>query len=704
MRSYQTNIGNDTVRDHITNEYCNLTFHFNVNATDYYFNNNDIVNVSDVTWEAPFGGGLAKGVSYDVTLVSSRQFIQDNFRKFNGVDAYLKVALESYDVNSAESFTPVKGKIRDFDLFAEDSNLVKFTVYDGAYYLDKKFPYKALSEDYTLHPLVEANDVAVPEYFGRHKREFYFLPVNSSFTNFIGPRNVSSRSHANSLVKFNYRPNEGLSGNSVYTLVSSWAQQSGSTNVASTVFNFEILSNVYSNKVFKIENTLQNKDLETLPSVTLGFTTQSLHTVDKKQGHYITGYLENAHKVSTTQQRGTIGSNINPSIDYNDIQRCSRYFISGWFVQSAGAKASAWDSTTIPFKLAAKSDLTDQTQKSFIETQNYAVNTHTKLFSFYNTYSDTTATEAFGTEDTSSAEYYTYTDVNSNVYPVNPVVYTSGANFYYELKQEAYRDTYTIYDTPLSIYEDDIAISENPVTIVQTLLNSGSYTYDTSAFSTAASSISQDNRYQCSFVEREKVFKVMDEFGEGAAVNFWFTDSGYLTAKAYANSVDNGQDMTIQSSVMLDFSVKVDPISFFTSGITRPSEVRLEYDYNFTTKKYDNAIISDKNNNNACSSVDASGVDNLVKLKSNYHVESHGAREAIENYVKFNSQERMMVKMKLPSAYFPLETSDVIRVQHDSIPRVNGDSQFQVTKITHSYIKGTAEIEAIELVPDAKNS
>ena len=202
-----------------------------------------IAGLSPIKFDGPFAGGFGRTGHYKATL------------GFDGADplATIKARLPLYtrgtatlrvDVGS-ETFYPHVGRVRSIERDGFDPNRITLTIYDRFIDDNPMIPGEAIVDSYaTVHPEEINADAGYPWYYGDESlRPFYMTAVDCHILSLIGPRNVSSESHVQSLW-FNSdfsKEDEAAEQNLILT-DKAWAQQSGGNNLAAGGEPFGILN------------------------------------------------------------------------------------------------------------------------------------------------------------------------------------------------------------------------------------------------------------------------------------------------------------------------------------------------------------------------------------------------------------------------------------------------------------------------------
>lgn len=202
-------------------------------STTYIFEHTDIVEISGLSWECPFTGGLGKSSNYNLTLSSSLGFIKGVIDNLPKAEVVLRV-----DLNQ-DTIQPHVGRVQSIVRNGADPNLLSMRIYDRLLDANPSFPLDAIVDSYSaVHPEVILADFGYPSYYGKHTRPFFHTPVDCSISLLLGPQNVSSHNHVNSVFYnsditqgFSYIPSSGINQATHLPLMNFlWEQQSVSTN------------------------------------------------------------------------------------------------------------------------------------------------------------------------------------------------------------------------------------------------------------------------------------------------------------------------------------------------------------------------------------------------------------------------------------------------------------------------------------------
>jgi hypothetical protein len=640
-----------------TNILTDLEFHLLAadQSTTWIFDRNDILNLSGLNWEVPFGGGFGNPSNYNITLNTSMGFISSQIDNIVKGETFLKVYVNS------DNFTPHVGRVRSLDRRAENPNLLTLGIYDRFLDNNPLFPVEALVDSYnTLHPEVSNVDMGYPVYYGRHIRPFYMTPVDCSIQSLLGPRNISSENHVTSLWYYT-----GVT--SLLLLSGGWDQQSGSTNIASHDLPFEVADlNTLASTIFGF------KDIIAVPDVTSFFYEGAIL---EKQGSYIKTH---PYRYSA----GTTVLNIRCEAKLNTIKNSTKIFFS--VVHSNITNADSLFSNTT-FVAVTSSDTFENLNLLQI-TSDTAVGSASLVGSL----------DDFLVGD---VDHKLQTNVSaSSVSPVGKITSAASINVYVQLISEAYKN-YSI--SGRQVNSATVAISENGIHILTDVYSQAGVN-----FVAAQASQSQfDTRsydFQCYFDVRRSVKDITDEFGKITNTYVWMGDSGFANFKTYQEShVLQNSDLinfTITTSDILrnSLTIKDDPLGISTYQTKKAKKVAFEYNYDFRTGKYDRIEVLDPSNNAFCESAEAAGIAGEFRSQTQCMVNTRSARVHAFSLVRQLTQSQNVIEVNLPARFFEAEISDVCKVQHPAI--IGSESLYQITAITPDYIGGEVRCKLYEIL------
>ena len=622
-------------------------------TTTWDFDHADVVTLSEVKWESPYMGGLGKPSNYRIALSSSLGFITANIDQFPKATATLIVNLND------EIFRVHKGRVRQITRDGSDPNIFELSIYDALLDSNPKFPVGSIVDSYTsVHPAVANADMGYSQYYGKHIRPFFHTAVDCDIDQLIGPFNVSSENHVNS-VFFNPDLHLGAITSQKHNLLvhKDWAQQSGTSNQVSGGYPFEIIDlNPLDTRFWEFDGFL-HKDNDTVTNtegifgiINNGYTKATAH-VDNADDPRVAApvsliadvivdkatrinYASNFTNTTVTSHSVRIGVNSNDGNHRYTIANSSDATIAGSFDIQATVGA----------------DLFTENKQGFIE---------------YHVFGSTTGL----------------------------VTHTGSLSLGVSLKSSNYQN-YSFFSPQVNC--TDIAISENPAKILEDVFNQAGIVFRQDQSSSTQVNV-QSYNLQCYFAERDQVTRIIDEFGKITATYLWLGDSGMINQRTYQESADVTIDAIITTSDMfIGFKLISNPLGTSRFITEKARRVQVDYNYDFQKNIYETNLTADKNSNSLCDSANASGVETEIIQQSRYIMEADTASYYLGNIVRKATQNEEFVEMILPMRYLGLELADVINVRHPML--VSSDNLYQIVNVGHEYLKGRIKITGAKLL------
>ena len=658
---------------------CELEITASDQSTTWTFSHGDLINLPTVNWDIDFLGGLGKASNYQITLSSSIDFIKNNLSNFVNAEARLNVIVNS------DAFQPHVGRIRQFTRDARDPNIINFTIYDRFLDTNPKYPVQTLQQSYsTLHPDVITRDWGYPVYFGKHTRPLYHVPVDCSIGTLLGPRQVSSENHVNSVWFTANLTNTSIDSdsNNVYRMYGNWNQESGSDNTITSSYFFELdnlTDSIFFQKIYAYNNLIHERPTSAFFSVT------SRGMIDKIIKSSIEG-SSSLERTSVTRHQYFFDPIIAPKSNINPFK----------ITRVKGSWKASTDSASV-YPTYFRMRLLDlkninpsgEEEFSFIDISCAGFFSGSFASSYSLVFSG-------GFEALQQNNSQTFFELRSNVSthsaPLPEFTMTMSNNISVQLHSDNYRN-YSIYSIPVNC--SDIAYSENPVQIVEQLCNQASISYN-QAQSSASQVLTSSYNMQCYFGEREEITSILDEFGKISNTYMWIADSGTLNMRTYENSDTADIDTTITTSDMLSFRVEENPLGISRYRSQKASEFKVDYQYDFQRNRYDASATAYPNDNAFCNSAFASGAEKQIVARTRYIMESDTAGYYLNNIVKKHTQSEEFVHLVLPARFMGLEVADVVKIQHPML--VGSESVYQVTHVRDNFQVGQVSIRAQELL------
>lgn len=643
-------------------------------STTWTFSLDHIISMSAISWEGKIGGGISVPSTYTITLSTSLDFIKTYRNQINQAEVNLKV------IAGTDAFYPHKGIVRGVSRNNNDPHSMNLTIYDRFLDSNPRFPVASIVDSYTTaHPETFNDDLGYPAYYGSHLRPFYFYAVDCNLSAMIGPSNVSSENHVNSVF---YSTDKALSrdpGQQSNLLMNGTWSQVDCGNIFNLTNPFEVQGlGPNDNRLFTFgPKNMTSKEIYALVQHS---DIESNSYVYGSDGTLLAG-LESSRFVSSNRSY-FMGTDIVPRFE-KSIQQTNYIRLSA--VHSVTNVGVA----NVRYRILANSG---NVFSSIINVSSQ-IGTDSGVFTFVQT-ADSSETPGIKPFLTKNFNFYYFTDYTqgftqqSSIQPTLTISLDCKCTFFSNKFTN-----YSVYATPVNT--SDISVSQNPFGILRDIFDNSSISYVSAQNSVAQSNVTS-YQLNCLFDKRLNVSQISHEFGQITKTNMWVADSGMINFRTYQNSANAIVDHTIITSDMLDFSILESPLGSTIYQSTKYKKVKLGYNYDYSKKNYEESLQANPANNSFCSSVSASGIENELSIQNKYIIATDTASYYLGNIVSFNTQENEYVEIVLPPRYYELELFDVVRVKHPMI--VGSESTYQVIAISHNYTSGTVFIRAQELL------
>jgi len=638
-------------------------------STTWTFSSGDIITMSKVNWQARFGGGIGKPSTYTITLGTSVDWIKDNLNQIASGEARLNVTVNS------DTFQPHVGRVRVIDRDTDNIHLVSLTVFDR--FLDDNVKYPpSLPDSFQPHPEIIEKDVGWGTYFGKQIRPFFHTATASYFQLLEPPRNVSITS--NTLVstvfyQSNLPNGSAVENKSVYLAKHGWV--AGGTVIGAGKFIVSDFSTTdtrlwqYENNLTPVLNNTIFGDQTThhiLHNRVEGELQARFETHSTAPGDFQFVYMgitplsrtiRNLHQIKYS----VVISNFTTATP-NVAQLNIRYPTGG----------GAFTATAIGSITQTGSMMTGSLIVASLSA--WATGKHLAYDSTHPDYLEFQTTKAVAANTFVTAQF--------------------SLSFEASLLSEAYQN-YSFYSLPVNCTY--VGCFESPTGILTHIFSEFTIDFNQAAASASQATLeSSDYNFQCFFSEREPLVDIIDEFGDIAKTYYWASDSGIINTRTYENSGSATVDATISTSDMLDFSLFNSPLGSTRFQGKKGSTIKVDYEYDFQSKKYLKTLNANPTNTAACDSANASGITSQVAKKTKYVMETATASSWVSKIVQTATQPEEFIRATLPFRYMQLELADVVKVQHPSI--VGSESLYQITELGHDYTQGVVNITAQELL------
>jgi len=635
----------------------NLELTLSDQSSTYIYDKRTLVDLSSVSWEIPFNGGLGKTSSYQATISSSLGWIKDNISKINKANVRLNI-----NVNSDE-FQPHSGRVREVKRFGSDPNLFQITVFDA--FLDSvpKFPPLSVADSYaTPHPKVLDSDIGQTRYYGEQVRPFFHVPVDCSIGSLLSPLNVAIDSGSSVYYVEEEKGNLNIAEKTVYSMNKVYFQDSFSieneTINHATPFDFEIKDN-FRGRIATVKDVVEDPG--------------SVDLITEKANK---GFSSD-YSLYNTLPSVNSGNNLNLSVTFDSL-----------------IKEKIYDTTRIYTTYAWSGELGVTVGVDLFIWDDESVGTVGKTATYTSSYSYTLEIDC-STDTNNFLQRFIQSSgikrIKHSLGQSSIGICASSYEFWVSLKSEFYNN-YSIYSFAQNC--SSIAVSKNPVGILDSVFDISSISYLQDQSSTAQTSLTNYN-FNCVFSERENLDKIIQDFGEISATYMWLGDSGSMQYRVYQDSSQATVNKSITPDDILNFELLENPIGSSQFQAHKVRRVKVDYGFNFNSSTYESNQLANPNNNSLCSTMDSLGIDRDLIKKTKYILDSDTASYYTNNLVRNYCQIDNTVKLKLPARFFELELADIIKIEHPMI--VGSESLYQIVKIDHDYKNGTVGLTGQEL-------
>ncbi len=631
-------------------------------ARPWTFGAGDVTDLRGPSWEVPFMGGLGKPGRCQLTLCSSLAWIQSNLPSLSRAQVALTIQANS------DRFCPFVGRVRGVSVDGRDANRITLDLVDRFLDDNPLVPLEALTDSYaTPHP--EDLGLGYPLYYGAHLRPFYHVAVTSDLSMLLGPRNVSSANHVSS-VWFNSNPELGRDPTGLHVLLmkKSWHQQSGSDNVAAGGRPFEVM------------------DVGTRDVRLWRFQSASLNS----------GAALLAMDIG--QLTGVPANISSPAPSQDNVYVAFQPLVPGL----VGRTYAAWGTLTFsPGTATGSAALMLETlvasgagyqNGEFFPTQFLSGPPYTATFSTH-VDSPTVAPIFHNVLGTSFSNVQLHARMKLGGITVGCASQVSFAlNFSAELRPEAYR-RFRVFSPVVNSAE--IAVSQNPLAILDDLFRNQTGTPFRQEQSSAAQVLTQSYTFHCFLAERQPLADLADEFARTTATYLWIGDSGMMQLRAYQESGQAAVDAAVTPDTLLELRLLQNPLGTSAYESEAASRFRVSFGYDFQLGRYLNAVQADRTTNAVCVSAEAAGVRHELQRSSRHIVSPAVASLYLGTLVRKHAQTQEYLELKLPARYLGVELADVLRVQHPAL--AGSEGLYQVLRVEPDYLGGTVAVTAARL-------
>ena len=648
-------------------------------AATFVHCHDDFIAMDAIEWEMPFTGGLGKPGNYNVSLSLPIDTVKERMAAYNRAEATLRV-----DVAGA-SFYPHVGRVRALRRDGMDLNQVTLTIVDRLFDDNPKVPVEAIVDSYSgAHPEELAVDAGYPLYYGdESQRNFYHTAIDCDLQQLLGPRNVSSISHTSSQY-FNFRLGpDDVTLDNIFLLKKTWGQQSGGTNLVSGGHPLEV-GDISANDHRLIFLT---SDVKSFRGVATRIDDQVFSCRPIEFSEPDCASLFNFR----CKPEFALNSDIKNSV-FNLTRFEGTLTFSG-----IGYYGSQWN---MNFEMEVG---------SYEPNVPFTVHTVESYYFSLDSNSDPMVRN-FDRDVSSSPEFNVFSYQNNRLKTWFRMVLGRfdgpsriescgfarlGLMTSAQLMASAY-NRYSVY----SFRSDSsyIAISENPIAILDDVFSHHTFTPYVQDQSSAAQADCASYQFHCLFAERRPLVEIADEVGRICRVNLWLGDSGMVNFRTYQGSGAATVNRTLapEDFLLESFSLEESPIGSTLHEQELAREVTVEFGFHFQRDQYEKNLRAFPGNTAMCNSMEAVGVKNAVSKKSEYILASDTASLYLANLVRKHCQGNEFVSFAGGPNLFDLELADVVKVQHPMI--VGSEALYQIIRAELNPLEGRAAFTAAKLI------
>jgi hypothetical protein len=627
------------------------------------FGAGDLVDLRGPSWEVPFMGGLGKPGRCQLTLSSSLGWIQANLPRLSRAQVALVLQANS------DTFSPFVGRVRGVSLGGRDVNRLTLDLVDRFLDDNPLVPVEMLTDSYAMpHP--EDLGLGYPLYYGAHLRPIYHVAVTSDLSVLLGPRNVSSANHVTS-VWFNSDPELGIepAGQQVLLMNKPWHQQSGSDNLVSGGRPFEVMDvGTRDVRLWRYQPASLNSGATVLAQNFGQLAAQPANTstpLPSQDQVFVSFQPQVPSLVRRTYAAwGTL--TFSPGTVTGSAEL---------LLETLVASGLGYDNGEFfPLKFVSGPPYT-ATFSTHVDSPSALPTFHNVLGSSFTDVQVRARLKLAGTGAGSSSQM------------------SVALNFSAELRPEAYR-RFRVFSPVVN--STDVAVSGNPLAILDDLFRGQTGTPFRQDQSSAAQVLVQSYAFHCFLAERQALADLVDEFARTTAAYLWIGDSGMMQSRVYQESGKAAVDASITPDTLLDLQLLQNPLGTTAYEAEAASRFRVAFGYDFQLGRYLNAVQADRSTNALCASAAAAGVRGELQRETRHILSAEVASLYLGTLVRKHAQTQEYLELKLPARYFGVELADVLRVQHPAL--AGSEGLYQVTRVEPDYLGGTVAVTAARLL------
>ena len=648
-----------------------LTFISRDGQSTYVHSHDDIDNLSSLEWEMPFIGGFGETGFYDVELSVPLADIKTRIANYNRAEVTLRV-----DVGSS-TFYPHVGRVRSIKRSGEDLNTIRMKIVDRFLDDNPMVPVESLVDSYaTVHP--EDIDLGYPLYYGDESiRDFYHTATDCNIVSLLGPRNVSSISHSNS-VYYNDKPefSDDITLPNILLFNKDWSDPTCNFINAVSDYPFDVKDAAFGDtKLFEFTGFDQSSSQYMISHV---------FSVFFDSGVTVVSQLVSQNSASGSPGMAVMPVFIKGLFDFLNVNHMI------WRDVSSYTGATVQNSHNYHLIAVVDSGAGQMTSPMVLET-----------FSSQNPDPTTFTGSVFFSSG--SASYYLLNRRNKkSAISINRHHSVSGVDQIYRLdiifaatlRSSEYKK-YSVFSPRSS--SSYIAVSENPFGILDDVMSLHTGTPYITSQSSATQVDVQSYQLHCFMAERRPLRDIANEFGEICAVNMWMGDCGMVNYRTYQQSADAAVNRTLGPDDFISFDLDDSPIGSSLHQQELANKVTVKYAYHYQRNAFEESKRIFPANNAACNSVDAVGIKRDRTVTTEYITDPDVASLYLANVAMKYCQGGEFADFQGGPSLFDLELADVVKLQHPMI--VGSEGLYQIIRIANDYKNGTVQATAAKLLP-----
>ena len=609
----------------------------------------DISRISPLSWQLTPGGGFAAPAYYNVTLLfnpDSASVVPDLY--------YRSEARLTLGINSVADFQLHVGQVTEARRHGNNPGEVTLKIVDKYLHDNPMMPTESLVDSWSaVHP--EDFGVGYPLYYGYHHRPFYFTAVDCAVGTLLGPRNVSSANHVNS-VWYSERFDQIETGSGSHTFLTGfyWGQQSGDNNTAIGSYYFPLVGESPI-KPYKFAFTkLEMRAMSDTIYGTADASYINATSTHSKDGDFLIQLKENGPYLESTTD--ALIKQVNAVHIYGDASWITPDS-SSTFIITARPNTVPVSGGNLGFGAVYSVDI--------------ILPANSVVFSLFQQWDVGGGLDWGGFGIDVGFFVQPQLDITG---PNGYLVFVTSLNYHIDITpySHAYK-RYSVYANPTN--SADIAYSNDPFIIAQDLLtNYAGYPVYSPVWSEHGVN-SFD--FQCLFHERQPLSDILNDFGTTTGRHIWLGDSGTMRLTRDVGIWTSSVSAVLTSSDTLNFEA-------FNGGVMEATELYKEFQIDYAFDYQRNGYFDQQRltpaNSNVASAANAAGYTKQHLTETKYVVSSLGAKEVLDTVEVIHGRPLHGADFALPFKFVNLEPGDLVDLNHVFLDNTSGDNVYQITR------------------------